>query len=136
MAIDDREGRIFLSHPHMNNGFLFLVHHLIPHLYRKQTSKRLPENPEYAEKRYADVILNLNDVTDRRAASMQLFILYLPLGLVRVCKIEISHVGKNKGNSDLVCETLFSYWQFFCNSVRSNIIQALHNLAKVIQCSI
>ena len=29
---------------------------------------------------------------------------YLYHGLVRVCKIELSHIDKNKGNPDLVCE--------------------------------
>ena len=29
---------------------------------------------------------------------------YLSLGPVRVCEIEISHMGKNNGNPDLVCE--------------------------------
>ena len=45
-----------------------------------------------------------NDVTDRCAASMRLFVFYLCLGLVQVCEIEISHMGKNNGNPDLVCE--------------------------------
>ena len=34
---------------------------------------------------------------------MLLFVFYLSLGLVWVCEIEISHMGKNNGNSDLVC---------------------------------
>ena len=29
---------------------------------------------------------------------------YLSLGLVRVCEIESSHMGKNNGNPNLVCE--------------------------------
>ena len=36
-------------------------------------------------------------------ASVRLFVFYLSLGLVLVCEIEISHMGKNNGNSDLVC---------------------------------
>ena len=47
---------------------------------------------------------HFNDVMDRRAASVRLFICYLSLGLVQVCKIEISHMGKNNRNPDLVCE--------------------------------
>ena len=52
MANVDREGRIYLSHPHTNNEviFLFTTKHLI--LY-----KRLPENHEFAEIRHGDVIL-------------------------------------------------------------------------------
>ena len=58
MTIGDREERIFLSHPHKNNGFFFLltVKYLI--LYWKDM-KRLPENPEFAEMRHGDVILTL-----------------------------------------------------------------------------
>ena len=44
MINGDREGRIFLSHPHMNNGFFFLLtikYHIL-------CLKRLPESPEYA----------------------------------------------------------------------------------------
>ena len=39
---------------------------------------------------------------------MRLFVFYLSLGLVRVCEIEISHMGKNNGNPDLACEKYFS----------------------------
>ena len=31
---------------------------------------------------------------------------YLSLGLVQVCEIEISQIGKNNGNPDLVCENI------------------------------
>ena len=31
---------------------------------------------------------------------------YLSLGLVWVCEIEIYHIGKNKGNPDVVCEKM------------------------------
>ena len=46
-----------------------------------------------------------NDVTNRRAPSVQLFVFYLSLGLVRVCEI----IGKNNDNSDLVCENNLSH---------------------------
>ena len=39
---------------------------------------------------------------------MWLFILYLSLGLVRVCEIQISHMCKNHGYPDLVCEKRLS----------------------------
>ena len=44
--------------------------------------------------------LHNNDVTDRRAASVRLFVICLSLGLVWVCEI----MGKNNGDPDLVCE--------------------------------
>ena len=75
--------------------------------------KRLPENPEIAETRHSDVIYYYNDVKYRREASMRptcgCLFFYISLGLVRGCEIEISHMGKNNGNLDLVCEKrLFS----------------------------
>ena len=36
-------------------------------------------------------------------ASMRLFIFYLSHRLVRVCEIELSHVGKNKGKIPIWC---------------------------------
>ena len=81
MTNGDHEGRIFLSHPHTNNGFFFLLTTKYLILYWKNM-KRLPENPEYAEVRRDDVTLTLHDVTDRRAASVRRFVFYLSLGLV------------------------------------------------------
>ena len=49
---------------------------------------------------------HFNDVMDRRVASMQLFVLYFFLGLVQVCEIEISHMGKNSRNPGLVFENI------------------------------
>ena len=40
-----------------------------------------------------------NDITDRCAASMWLLVFYLSLGLVQVCEIEISHMGKKQWKS-------------------------------------
>ena len=40
---------------------------------------------------------------------MGLFFFYLSQRLVRVCEIELSHMGKNNGNPDLVCEKIFSW---------------------------
>ena len=39
---------------------------------------------------------------DQRAVSVRLFVFYLSHGLVQVCEIELSHMGKNNGNPDLV----------------------------------
>ena len=35
---------------------------------------------------------------------VRLFVFYLSPVLVLVCEIELSHMGKNKGNPKLVCE--------------------------------
>ena len=65
----DCEGHIFLSHPHRNNGFFFLLTtYLISHFYWKKWKRR--------------------HVATRRAASVRLFVFNLALGLVRVCEIE------------------------------------------------
>ena len=62
------------------------------------------------------------DVTDWRAASMRLFVFYLSLGLVRVCEIELSHMGKNNWNPDLVCENalFLTMLDILCNALLSN----------------
>ena len=41
---------------------------------------------------------------DQRAGDVRLFVFNLSHGLVRVCEIDSSHMGKNNGNSDLVIE--------------------------------
>ena len=57
----DHEGQIFLSHPHTNNGYFFLLTTKTSFYIGKKTHKnRLPENPEYAEMRHCDVILTFN----------------------------------------------------------------------------
>ena len=108
MTNSDRERRIFLSHPHTNNGLFFSLTIKYLFLYWKKTWKRLPENPGYAEMRHGDVILLLQwrhgSTCGQRVDYVRLFVFYLSLGLVRVCEIELSHMGKNSGNLDLVCE--------------------------------
>ena len=52
---------------------------------------------------------------------MWLFVFfYLSLGLVRVCETEISHMNKNNGNPDLVCENFkyskFCVWSLLCKA--------------------
>ena len=81
----DHEGRIFLSHPHTNNGLFFFLNTKYLILYEKDM-KRLSENPEFAEMRHGE---HYNDVTDS-AVSVRLFF-YLSLGLVRVCEINRIH---------------------------------------------
>ena len=39
-------------------------------------------------------------------ARVRQVIFYLSHGLVWVCEIELSHMGKNNGNPDLVCEKI------------------------------
>ena len=56
MTNGDRKGGIFfLSHPHINNGFFFLLTTKYCILYLKNMN-RLSENPEFAEMRHGDVI--------------------------------------------------------------------------------
>ena len=76
MTVDDREGPIFLSHHHTNNGLFFLLTTKYRILYWKKTLKMLPDNPEFAEMRHNDVILT----TQLRHGST--------CGLVHVCEIE------------------------------------------------
>ena len=55
--------------------------------------------------RHGDVIFYITLTSrNRRAASVRLFVFYLYHGMVRVCEIELSHMGKHNGNYDLVCE--------------------------------
>ena len=59
MPIGDREKRAFLSNPQTNNELFYLLttkHHI---LYWKTRTKRLQENPEFAEIRHGGVILTL-----------------------------------------------------------------------------
>ena len=76
MTKGDRAGRIFLSHPHTNIGFFFLLttKHCI--LYWKKNMKRLPEDPEFAEIRHGDVILTLRASSVRPTCG--LFVIIFP----------------------------------------------------------
>ena len=57
MTNGDREGQIFLSHPHTDNGFFFLLTTKYHILYWK--NKGLPESPEFAEMWHGDFTLTL-----------------------------------------------------------------------------
>ena len=59
MASDDREGRIFLSHPDTNTEFFFLLTTEYLITYWKKCEQRIPENPEYAEMQHGDVVLTV-----------------------------------------------------------------------------
>ena len=103
MTNSDCEGQIFLSHPHTNNGIFFLLTTKYHILYYKNMHmrRRRPENPEYTEMRHGDAIFNISMMSQ---IDVQLFVFYLSRRLVRVCEIELSHMGKNSGYPDLVCK--------------------------------
>ena len=60
MTNGDPEGQIFLSYPHTNNGFLFLLTTVFFYL-----GKKLPEGPEYAKMQFHMMtsLKHNNDVT-------------------------------------------------------------------------
>ena len=58
MTKGDLEGRFFLSHPHTQDGYLFLLTTKYLILYCKHI-KKLSENPKLAEIQHGDVILTL-----------------------------------------------------------------------------
>ena len=66
MTNRDREGRIFLSYPHRNNRFFFLLTVKYHILYWKKTCKRLPDNSEFTTLRHVDVMLTLKWRKGRR----------------------------------------------------------------------
>ena len=57
--------------------------------------------------------IDVRQVSDQPRAVL----FYLSHGLVGVCEIEISHMGKNNENPDLVCQNkmLYSHYQLFAN---------------------
>ena len=57
MTNGDHEEQIFLSHPHTNNGFFFLLTTILGKNLKKK--KNLPENPEYAEMLHGDRHFNI-----------------------------------------------------------------------------
>ena len=61
MTNGDPEGRIFLSYPHMNNGFFFLLTPIFIYLYKN----KLPEVPDYAKMQFH--MMTLLDVLDKIA---------------------------------------------------------------------
>ena len=76
MTKGDREGRIFLPHPHTNNGF-FSCSPLNTSFYIGKTWKRLQENPEFTEIRHCDVIFNISMTSQ---ISVWLLVFYLSHG--------------------------------------------------------
>ena len=98
----DHERRIFLSHPQMNNGFFFLL-----------TTKYLILCWIKYEKDFHKILntlrcawsCNFNITLTSQIDMRQMcgcLVFYFFHGLVRVCEIELSRMGKNDGNPDLV----------------------------------
>ena len=91
MTKSDREGRIFLSNPHTNNVYFFLLDTKYFILYWEKNGKKASKNPEYAQMRHGYVILTFNDVTDRRGVSVRptwgCSFFYLSQRLLWVCEI-------------------------------------------------
>ena len=98
MTSGHHKGRIFLSHPHTKNGFFFLntTKNLI--LYWKNL-KDFQKNRNTLRCDIVTSFFHYNDVTDRRAASVRLFVFYLFLGLVWVCEINRIHHWCSEKNS-------------------------------------
>ena len=94
---------------------------LITTFYIGETQKRLQENPEFAEMWHGGVIHYVQwhhrSMCDQRAVDLWLFVFYVSHGLVRVCEIEISHMGKNSGNTDLVCKNIWITHAFSCINI-------------------
>ena len=85
-------GTDFLPHPHTNNRFFFLLttkYHILFLINMKKASKI----PEITGKwRHFNIVMTSQ-------INVRLFVLYLSLGLVWVCEIELSHSGKKQQKS-------------------------------------
>ena len=99
--------RNFLSHPHTNSGFFFLLTTKYRILYlvnMKKASKKSWNrwNATWWRHFFFTLQCGYGSTCGRRATVR--FFFNFSLGRVRVCEIELSHMGKNNGNPDLVCE--------------------------------
>ena len=118
-------GRIFLSLPHMYNGFFFLL-----------TTKYLILYCEKPEKDFEKILSMLrcdimtsfkhnNDVTDRPATSVRptcgCLFFYLSHGLVRVCEMELSRMGKTT-EIPIWCARKNILWRFMINQVSCKVM--------------
>ena len=81
MTIGDRERRIFLSHAHTNNGFFFLLTTKIFHFILKKHEK---DFQKFLHSLKCDMVTSFeyyiddyNDVTERRVASVWLFVFFI-----------------------------------------------------------
>ena len=60
------------------------------------------------------------NITMTPRINVRLFDFNISHGLVRVCDIELSHMGKNNGNPDLVCEKIL-YLCYFLIALRVSV---------------
>ena len=78
MSNGDREGRVYLSHPHKNYRILILLTTKY-RIFIGNTCKRLSENTEFAEMRHGDVILRLQRRSEstcgQRGTDVRLFMI-------------------------------------------------------------
>ena len=110
MTNGDHEGRIFLSHPHANNGFFFLLTTKYLILYWKNM-KKTSRKSWYAEMRRDDVILTLQwrhgSTCDQRAAVR---FLSFPRAGMGVWDRNISHGLKQRKSRSGVREKVRWHW--------------------------
>ena len=98
MTNGDRKGQIFQSHPYTINGFFFLLTTKYFILYKKNMKKISRKSLIRRDATW----LHHFDITimcGQRAA-----VLFYHSQIVWVCEIELSHMGKNNRNPDLVCQ--------------------------------
>ena len=110
MKNGDREGRIFLSHPHMNNGFFFLLTTKYLILYWKNMKKTYRKSWIQWDATWWGHF----NITKTSEIDVWLFVFYLSHGLVQVCEIELSHMGKNNGNQTCCARTPFPAFHNTC----------------------
>ena len=104
MTNGDRERRIFLSHPHTNSGFFFLLTTNYSILLWKNRKKGFQKIPNSLATWWRYFIITITPGNDARLACGRraaVRFLNFPTG-------GYGYVGKNNGNPDLVCEKLTS----------------------------
>ena len=104
-----REGRTFVSHPHTNNGFFLLLSIKYCIFIFKKGFQKILNTLSY------DIIWwryfnNNNDITFLPTCGSLFFI--FSTGWYRVWEVELSHMGKNSRNPNLVCKnnSILPYW--------------------------
>ena len=70
MTSANHEGQIFLSHPHMYNGFFFLVHHSVQHFVLEPPGKGFQKILNSLRCDMVTSFEHFKDVTHRRATSV------------------------------------------------------------------
>ena len=114
MTNDDRQGQIFLSHPHMNNGLFFLLNTKYLIIYWKNMKKISRKSwIRWEETWWCNFNITMTSWIDVRPAYGCSFF-YLSHGLVRVFEIWLvkkrkswSGVRESVLNKELVCSSIF-----------------------------